>query len=73
MLIGAPMAIRLRNSDVFTSFFACFLPILVVYYPLLIYGVDQAKDGNLPTYSVWMGNVILALWGIWLMRRVVRF
>jgi lipopolysaccharide export system permease protein len=73
VLIGAPMAIRLRNSDVFTSFFACFLPILVVYYPLLIYGVDQAKDGNLPTYSVWMGNVILAVWGIWLMRRVVRF
>ena len=73
VLIGAPMAIRLRNSDVFTSFFACFLPILVVYYPLLIYGVDQAKDGNLPTYSVWFGNVILAMWGVWLMRRVVRF
>ncbi|HEY4311234.1 MAG TPA: LptF/LptG family permease [Pirellulales bacterium] len=73
VLIGAPMAIRLRNSDVFTSFFACFLPILVVYYPLLIYGVDQAKDGNLPPYSVWLGNIILALWGVWLMRRVVRF
>ena len=53
--------------------FACFLPILVVYYPLLIYGVDAAKDGVLPTWSVWLGNFILALWGIWLMRRVVRF
>jgi len=73
VLIGAPMAIRLRNSDVFTSFFACFLPILVVYYPLLIWGVDQAKDGALPPYSVWLGNLILGLWGIWLMRRVVRF
>ena len=73
VLIGAPMAIRLRNSDVFTSFFACFLPILVVYYPLLIYGVDQAKDGALPPSAVWLGNVILAVWGIWLMRRVVRF
>jgi lipopolysaccharide export system permease protein len=73
VLIGAPMAIRLRNSDIFTSFFACFLPILVVYYPLLIYGVDAAKDGVLPPSSVWLGNGILALWGIWLMRRVVRF
>ena len=73
VLIGAPMAILLRNSDVFKSFFACFLPILLIYYPLLIYGVDQAKDGTLPPYSVWMGNVILALCGIWLMRRVVRF
>ena len=73
VLIGAPMAIRLRNSDVFTSFFACFLPILLVYYPLLIYGVDKAKDGVLPPYCVWMGNVILALSGAWLMRRVIRF
>lgn len=73
VLIGAPMAIRLRNSDVFTTFFACFLPILVVYYPLLIWGVDQAKDGALTPYAVWLGNVILALWGVWLMRRVIRF
>jgi len=73
VLIGAPMAIRLRNADVFTSFFACFLPILIVYYPLLIYGVDKAKDGDLPNYCVWLGNGILALWGLWLTRRVVRF
>jgi len=73
VLIGAPMAIRLRNADVFTSFFACFLPILIVYYPLLIYGVDKAKDGDLPSYCVWLGNGILALWGLYLTRRVVRF
>ncbi|HEY2839511.1 MAG TPA: LptF/LptG family permease, partial [Pirellulales bacterium] len=73
VLIGAPMAIRLRNADIFTSFFACFLPILIVYYPLLIYGVDKAKDGDLPNYCVWLGNLILALWGLYLTRRVVRF
>ena len=37
-LVGATMAIRLRNSDVLTSFFLCFGPILLVYYPLLIFG-----------------------------------
>jgi lipopolysaccharide export system permease protein len=73
VLIGAPMAIRMRNSDFLTSFFACFLPILIIYYPLLIFGVDQAKRGSLPGSSVWMGNVILALFGAWLMRRVVRY
>ncbi|HEX3999214.1 MAG TPA: LptF/LptG family permease [Pirellulales bacterium] len=73
VLIGAPMAIRMRNSDFLTSFFACFCPILVVYYPLLIFGVDQAKRGSLPGWSVWMGNVILAFSGAWLMRRVIRY
>jgi len=73
VLIGAPMAIRMRNSDFLTSFFACFCPILIIYYPLLIFGVDQAKRGSLPGSSVWMGNVMLALFGAWLMRRVIRY
>ncbi|NLY00361.1 MAG: YjgP/YjgQ family permease [Rhodopirellula sp.] len=73
VLIGAPMAIRLRNSDVLATFFVCFLPILVVYYPLLTYGVDGSKRGALPPCSVWLGNVILVVWGAWLLRRVVRY
>lgn len=73
VLIGAPMAIRMRNADFLTSFFVCFCPILVVYYPLLIFGVDQAKRGSLPVWSVWNGNVILAFAGAWLMRKVIRY
>lgn len=71
--IGVPMAIQLRNSDVLKSFFMCFLPILIVYYPLTIFGLDRAKDGSLPPIFVWSGNVLLALWGIWLLRRVMRY
>lgn len=71
--IGAPMAIWLRNRDFLTSFFLCFLPILIVYYPLLIYGVDGAKAGTIPPYSVWAGNIILLGWGIYLMRKVMRY
>ncbi len=73
VLVGAPMAIRLRNSDVLTTFFICFLPILLVYYPLLTYGVDGSKRGDLPPCSVWLGNVILVVWGAWLLRRVLRY
>jgi lipopolysaccharide export system permease protein len=73
VLIGAPMAIRLRHAELLASFFACFLPILLVYYPLLIVSVDQAKDGVLPPPAVWLGNLVLALWGVWLLRRVVRY
>ncbi len=73
VLVGAPLAIRLRNADFLTTFFLCFLFILIVYYPLLAYGVDLAKRGDLPPFSVWLGNVMLVAWGSWLLRRVVRF
>jgi len=67
------MAIRLRNRDFLTSFFLCFLPILIVYYPLLAYGIDGAKNGTIPPWAVWAGNALLILWGLWLMGRVTRY
>jgi lipopolysaccharide export system permease protein len=72
-MVGVPMAISLRNRDFLTSFFVCFLPILIVYYPLMIEGADAAKNGNLPTIAVWAGNIMLMLWGVWLLRRVMRY
>jgi lipopolysaccharide export system permease protein len=72
VLVGAPMAIRMRNADFLTSFFLCFLPILIIYYPLFMLGVDQAKRGSVPPVAVWMGNVLITLWGWWLLRGVVR-
>lgn len=72
VLVGAPLAVRLRNSDFLTTFFACFLPILLVYYPLLMFGVDYAKAGRVPPVTVWLGNVVLfaAAWRlIWRVKR----
>ncbi|HEY4235516.1 MAG TPA: LptF/LptG family permease [Lacipirellulaceae bacterium] len=73
VLIGAPMAIRLRHAEFLASFFACFLPILLVYYPLMAVSVGQAKDGSIPPPAVWLGNLVLAAWGAWLLRRVIRY
>lgn len=72
VLIGVPVAMRLRFSEFIASFFVCFLPILVVYYPLLAVSVDEAKDGSVPPQAVWIGNIVLALAGIWMLRRVNR-
>jgi lipopolysaccharide export system permease protein len=72
VLVGVPLSIRMRHSDFVTSFFATFLPILLVYYPLMTYGVDRAKDGTLPQYACWLGNAACLLWGGWLLRRVMR-
>jgi lipopolysaccharide export system permease protein len=73
VLVGIPLAIRLRNADFLKSFFICFLPILLVYYPLLMLGVDGAKGGSVPPQTVWLGNAILLLVGVWQMRRVLRY
>jgi lipopolysaccharide export system permease protein len=69
VLIGIPVSIRMRFSEFIASFFICFLPILIVYYPLLAVSVDKAKDGYFPPQSVWLGNIVLAAAGIWLLRR----
>ncbi len=71
--VGAPMAVWLRNRDALANFFLCFLPILVVYYPLLAYGINGAKYGTIPPWSVWAGNVLLAVWGFALLRKVIRY
>ena len=71
--VGAPMAVWLRNRDFLTSFFLCFAPILIVYYPLLAYGINGAKNGTIPPISVWAGNLLLAAWGAWLLRKVMRY
>jgi len=72
VLVGAPMAIRMRNADFLTSFFLCFLPILLVYYPVFMAGVSQAKAGELHPIAVWGGNLLITLWGLWLLRGVIR-
>jgi lipopolysaccharide export system permease protein len=72
-MVGVPIAILRRYSDTWASFFVCFLPILIIYYPLMAYGVERAKVGALPPMIVWLGNVVLASWGLWLLRRVYRY
>ena len=72
VLMGAPLAIRMRTANFFSTFALCFFPVLLLYYPLLELSVDRAKTGGLPPYSVWIGNLALAAVGMWIMRRVIR-
>ncbi|MCA9246086.1 MAG: LptF/LptG family permease [Planctomycetales bacterium] len=72
-LVGSTMAIRRKNGEFLTSFFYCFLPVLIVYYPLLALAVDRAKSGAFPPQAVWLGNIALVVWGVWLARRVLRY
>ena len=71
--LGAPLAIWMRRSDFFSSFFACFVPILLLYYPLLVLGLDQAKKGAMPPVCVWTANVGIGLVGLWFLRKIHRY
>jgi lipopolysaccharide export system permease protein len=71
--VGAPMGIWFRNRDFLSSFFLCFLPILIVYYPLLMFTVDAAKGGSVPASLAWLGNLCLLAWGAVFLRKVVRY
>lgn len=73
VLIGAPLAMIAKTSDYWTTFGRCFLPTLLLYYPLFILGLNQAKDGLIPPYGVWLGNVALAAIGLILVNRVRRY
>jgi len=73
VLVGVPLAILMKRSDVMSTFAICFIPILLIYYPLLAFGLDRAKAGALPPYSVWAANLLLVGIGVWLLRRVVRY
>lgn len=72
IIVGAPLAIYMRKSDFWTIFAVCFIPILLAYYPLLMFGVEKSKSGALPPFSVWTGNLVMVGVGIWLIRKVGR-
>ena len=60
-----------RHADVLTNFFVCFLPILAVYYPLLMFGDKVSTSGSPPIYF-WTGDLVLAIPAIALLRWIIR-
>lgn len=71
-ILGIPLAIWMKNSDMWTSFGMCFLPTLAVYIPLVLFGVDRAKSGAFHPSIVWVGNIVVVLFGVMLFRRALR-
>lgn len=71
-MVGVPVSMIMRKSDFLASFFVCFLPILIVYYPLLIATANGAKSGGYPPQAVWLANAVLVVCGLGLMNAVIR-
>jgi lipopolysaccharide export system permease protein len=73
VLIGCPVAIWFHKRDYLSAFVTCFLPIVVVYYPLMMFGINLGKEGRIdPAYMMWTGNAVLGAAGLFLLWRLVR-
>jgi len=68
--VGAPFAVWFNKSDYTAAFFACFLPVLIVYFPLFTFGLEGAKSGAVPPCFVWLGNVALGFIGWYFLKKI---
>jgi len=46
VLVGCPIGIMFSRGDYLGAFITCFLPIVIVYYPLMLCGTNMAKDAK---------------------------
>jgi lipopolysaccharide export system permease protein len=73
ILVGCPIGIWFSRSDYLSSFITCFLPIVFVYYPLLLCGTNMAKEGRInPVPLVWSADAVVAAMGVVLFRKLLK-
>jgi lipopolysaccharide export system permease protein len=73
ILVGCPVGIWFSRSDYLSSFITCFLPIVFVYYPLMLCGTGMAKEGRLPPLPLVYGaDAVVALMGLVLFWRLLK-
>ncbi len=73
VLVGSPFSILQGKRQFLTNFFLCFVPILLVYYPVVLLTQNLAKNDDLdPAWGMWIGNAILLVVGLWIFRKVLK-
>lgn len=73
VLVGCPVGIWFSRSDYLSAFITCFLPIVFIYYPLLLCGNNLARDGKLPPLvAIWGANAAMMLIAAGLYRQLLK-
>jgi lipopolysaccharide export system permease protein len=73
VLLGAPVGILFARRDFLSAFISCFVPIIVMYYPLVLLGSNMGRDGLLnATVALWLGNAVLAALSVFVLPPVMR-
>lgn len=73
ILIGCPVGIWFNRADFLSSFITCFLPVVIVYYPLMLAGTGIAREGKInPWLLVFGANLVVGSLGLLLTWRLTR-
>ncbi|MHC4549027.1 MAG: LptF/LptG family permease [Planctomycetota bacterium] len=72
-VIGIPLGILGAWAGRVGAFLVAFAPVLLTYFPLVMLGVNLARDGTVPAYpALWTANLVLLAVGVWLLRRLAK-
>jgi lipopolysaccharide export system permease protein len=73
VLVGCPVGIWFSKSDYLSAFITCFLPIVMVYYPLMLCGINMARSGKiLPFIAIGAADVLMLIAAVIMYRRLAR-
>jgi lipopolysaccharide export system permease protein len=72
VLLGCPVAILFQRGDYLSAFISCFLPIILIYYPLLMFGFNLGKEGMCSPIWLWGANAMLVALSMIAFRPVLR-
>lgn len=73
VLVGCPVGVFFSRSDYLSAFITCFLPIVTLYYPLLLCGINFAKTATIPPgLAIWPANVLMLVIAWFLFWRLLR-
>jgi lipopolysaccharide export system permease protein len=73
VLVGCPVGIWFSKSDYLSAFITCFLPIVMVYYPLMLCGINMARSGKIPSLAaIGAADALMLFAAIVMYRRLAR-
>jgi lipopolysaccharide export system permease protein len=72
-LVACPVGIWFSKSDYLSAFITCFLPIVTLYYPLMLCTINLARSGKYPPWvGIYAADLLLLIVGLFLFRRLAR-
>ena len=73
ILVGCPIGIMFSRGDYLGAFITCFLPIVIVYYPLMLCGTNMAKEGRFNEIPlVFAADAVVAMAGLGLIKVLLK-
>lgn len=73
VFLGSPFSILKGRRQFLTNFFLCFLPVLLLYYPVMMLMMTLSKERHVnPAWAMWVANGLLFFIGLVVLRKVLQ-